>query len=76
MSFSGDGDWGIAAAAQPEWWFLPDWLWSYDYPNNVAQDGVEMAGCEYTYCRRLEPAVYPTSVYETIMAFLVGDSSG
>ena len=70
--FSGDGDWGIVAAAQPEWWFLPDWLWSYDYPNNVAQDGVEMAGCEYTYCRRLEPAVYPTSVYETIMAFLVG----
>ncbi|MEO1258325.1 MAG: prolipoprotein diacylglyceryl transferase family protein [Bacteroidota bacterium] len=32
---SGDGDWGIMAAAQPEWWFLPDWMWSYDYPNNV-----------------------------------------
>lgn len=34
---SGDGDWGIAnAAAKPEWLaWLPDWLWSYEYPNNV-----------------------------------------
>lgn len=40
--FSGDGDWGIAAAAQPGWWFFPDWLWSFDYPNNVAQDGVPL----------------------------------
>jgi prolipoprotein diacylglyceryltransferase len=32
---AGDGDWGIVAAAQPDWWFLPDWMWSYDYPNNV-----------------------------------------
>ena len=34
---SGDGDWGIIAAAIPEWWFLPEWMWSYDFPNNVAQ---------------------------------------
>ncbi len=40
---SGDGDWGIVAAAQPEWWFLPDWVWSYDYPHNVNNDGVLMA---------------------------------
>ena len=20
---------------QPDWWFLPDWMWSYDFPNNV-----------------------------------------
>ncbi len=32
---AGDGDWGIVAGAQPEWWFLPDWMWSYDFPNNV-----------------------------------------
>lgn len=36
---SGDGDWGIVAAAQPEWWFLPDWLWSYHFPNNVNNAG-------------------------------------
>lgn len=43
---SGDGDWGIVAAAQPEWWFFPDWLWSYNFPNNVNNDGVLMAGCD------------------------------
>ncbi|MDV7390741.1 prolipoprotein diacylglyceryl transferase, partial [Arthrospira platensis SPKY1] len=70
--FSGDGDWGIVAAAQPEWWFLPDWLWAYDYPNNVAQDGVPIEGCEFQYCRRLDPPVYPTPLYETFMAFIIG----
>ncbi|MCB0645321.1 MAG: prolipoprotein diacylglyceryl transferase [Saprospiraceae bacterium] len=43
---AGDGDWGIVAAPQPEWWFLPDWLWSYTYPNNVATEGIPMAGCD------------------------------
>ncbi len=43
---SGDGDWGIVAAARPEWWFLPDWLWSYSYPNNVSNDGVLMSMCD------------------------------
>lgn len=42
---SGDGDWGIVAAAIPEWWFLPDWLWSYNYPNNVNNDGVLLSQC-------------------------------
>lgn len=34
---SGDGDWGIANAADKPGWlsWLPDWLWSYEYPNNV-----------------------------------------
>ena len=43
---SGDGDWGIEAAAIPEWWFLPDWLWSYNYPNNVNNDGVLLSQCD------------------------------
>lgn len=45
---SGDGDWGIVAAAQPEWWFFPDWLWSYEFPNNVNNEGVLIAGCDPT----------------------------
>jgi prolipoprotein diacylglyceryltransferase len=44
--FSGDGDWGIVAAAQPDWWFLPDWTWSYAYPNNVANDGILLEACD------------------------------
>ena len=43
--FSGDGDWGIMAAQQPSWWFLPDWVWSYHYPNNVNNDGILMSSC-------------------------------
>ena len=43
---SGDGDWGIVAAAQPEWWFLPDWFWSYNFPNNVANSGALLEGCD------------------------------
>lgn len=43
--FSGDGDWGIIAAAQPEWWFLPDWLWAYDYPNNVTNSDLLLEHC-------------------------------
>ena len=34
---SGDGDWGISnLAAKPNWLsWAPDWVWAYDYPNNV-----------------------------------------
>ncbi len=70
--FSGDGDWGIVAAAQPSWWFLPDWLWAYDYPNNVIQEGQALVNCVGEYCSHLVPAVYPTPVYETTAAFLIG----
>ncbi len=45
---SGDGDWGIEAASIPQWWFLPDWLWSYHYPNNVNNEGVLLAKCDPT----------------------------
>ena len=69
--FSGDGDWGIVAAAIPEWWFLPDWLWSYDYPNNVAKSGVLMEGCSGIYCTKLVPPVYPTPIYELIVSLLL-----
>ncbi len=70
--FAGDGDWGIEAAAQPDWWFLPDWLWAYDYPRNVLNRGEELADCVGQYCHHLVPPVYPTSVYETMMAFAIG----
>lgn len=70
--FSGDGDWGITAAAQPGWWFLPDWLWSFDYPQNVLNEGIPIEGCTGNYCSKLDPGVYPTPFYEAIMAFVIG----
>ena len=49
---AGDGDWGIASniAAKPS--FLPTWLWSETYPNNIL--GMTLP----------ESGVYPTSIYE------------
>lgn len=73
---SGDGDWGIIATAIPDGWFLPDWLWAYDYPHNVIDGGgaaVEMIdGCDARYCTRLAQGHYPTPIYETTMAFTIG----
>ena len=69
---SGDGDWGIVAAEQPSWWFLPDWVWSFRFPHNVLERGVAIPGCELEYCNQLAEAVYPTSIYETVMAFSIG----
>jgi len=43
---AGDGDWGIPAAAMPEWWFLPDWLWAFSYPHNVNNAGELMSMCD------------------------------
>ena len=68
---SGDGDWGIIATQQPDWWFLPDWIWSYNYPNNVLGRGVPIPGCEGNFCNQLAENVYPTPFYEIIMAGLI-----
>ncbi|MEZ4958610.1 MAG: prolipoprotein diacylglyceryl transferase [Saprospiraceae bacterium] len=68
---AGDGDWGIVAAHEPSWWFLPDWLWSFDYPMNVNKEGIPIEGCQWLYCNRLPNPVYPTPLYETIASFLI-----
>jgi len=69
---SGDGDWGIVnELAQPSWWFLPDWVWAYDYPQNVLNNGLPIEGCEGNYCRALAKAVFPTPMYEMVMAFAI-----
>ncbi|HCV50210.1 MAG TPA: hypothetical protein DGP89_02600, partial [Saprospirales bacterium] len=55
---SGDGDWGIVAAGIPDFWFLPDWMWSYDFPNNVAQSGGLVEGCsQEAYNNAYEPRI-------------------
>ncbi|MDA9262073.1 prolipoprotein diacylglyceryl transferase, partial [Flavobacteriales bacterium] len=39
---AGDGDWGIDnLTPQPDFLaFLPDWMWAYDYPNNINNEGI------------------------------------
>lgn len=70
---SGDGDWGIVnTAPKPSSLsFLPDWAWSYTYPHNVLRDGIPIPGCEGKHCFALPEAVYPTPLYEAIMAILL-----
>jgi len=65
---SGDGDWGIVNnMPAPSW--MPSWLWSYTYPNNVNGVGVPYTGtpCFEGYCTVLPEPVYPTPLYETIV---------
>ena len=72
---SGDGDWGIVSelANRPAWLaFLPDWLWAFDYPHNVIEEGSLIEDCTWRYCRKLDQTVYPTSVYELVMALGLG----
>jgi len=69
---SGDGDWGIPNAnPTPEWWFLPDWMWSYGYPRNVSNEGVRMEDCPWEHCSEMIPGVYPTPLYEVVMSLII-----
>lgn len=64
---AGDGDWGIENLAEkPSWFFLPDWVWSYRYPNNVNNVGIPIEDCQGKFCSVLEYPVYPTPLYEAM----------
>lgn len=68
---AGDGDWGTTNTAPNPYSWLPDWLWSYDYPHNVLREGVPMPGCVGDYCNHLPVNVWPTPLYETLMALAI-----
>lgn len=68
---SGDGDWGIPNLNPKPFTWLPDWLWAYTYPNNVAMEGVPMKDCIDKYCMELAQPVYPTPIYEVVLAFII-----
>ena len=73
--FAGDGDWGIANPNPDSW--LPNWAWAYKYPHNVlgkSYGGPDMElipGCEGNYCYQLINPVYPTPLYEALMALVL-----
>lgn len=69
---AGDGDWGIPNDnPKPDWLsWAPDWLWAYNYPNNVLhldlkKDYASM-GLE-----SVTGYAYPTPIYEMLMSFLI-----
>lgn len=70
---SGDGDWGIVNQLQKPGWlsWAPDWVWAYNYPNNVVNDGIPIPGCEGPHCYKLPDAVFPTPLYEAVTCILL-----
>lgn len=64
---AGDGDWGIVNSTPNPFGWLPDWMWSFNYPHNVNEAGVPIPGCTGRYCQQLPEPVYPTPFYETIV---------
>lgn len=69
---AGDGDWGIPNdSPMPEWLtFLPEWVWRYNYPNNVL--GIDL---QQDFANKelisLTGYAYPTPIYETTMALAI-----
>jgi len=68
---SGDGDWGIVNMHPKPFSFLPDWLWAYQYPHNVVNEGIQIPGCTGPYCNQLPMPVYPTALYEILMCLVL-----
>lgn len=70
---SGDGCWGIPnLEPKPEWLsFLPDWMWSFNYPHNVINEGIPISNCSGNHCFVLDKPVFPTPFYETCMAVVI-----
>jgi phosphatidylglycerol---prolipoprotein diacylglyceryl transferase len=69
---AGDGDWGIKNYQLKPFSWIPNWLWAYDYPHNVNKEGVPLANCSWgDCCTHLEIPVFPTPLYEIIMALLL-----
>jgi len=67
--FSGDGDWGsVNLKPNPG---LPDWLWAYDYPNNVLGRGIKFTLEDGSVIKKLAEPVWPTSVYEFMLGMII-----
>ena len=70
---SGDGDWGKPnLAPKPDWLhWAPDWMWSFNFPHNVNDEGNPIPGCIGKFCHVLPAPVYPTSFYECVTCILL-----
>lgn len=69
---AGDGDWGMPNdLPMPQWLsFMPEWVWAYDYPNNVL--GVDLKEDFARMGLHSETGkAWPTPIYETTMAFII-----
>ena len=51
--------------------FLPNWFFAYDFRYNVLKKGIPVKGCRRDYCNKLPLPVFPTALYEIVMASLI-----
>ena len=68
---SGDGDWGIPNFAPKPFEWMPNWAWASTYPHNVINQGIPIPGCEGNFCNELPVPVFPTTLYEIIITFIL-----
>lgn len=75
---AGDGDWGQPnTTPKPDWMSaLPDWMWSFAYPNNVVGADLGAPGRPVAIEEPFATFVYegnawPTPFYETLMALAI-----
>jgi len=70
---SGDGDWGkVNINPKPNWLgWAPDWMWGFNFPHNVNDEGLQIPGCIGKFCHVLPAPVYPTSFYESTVCILL-----
>ncbi|MEO6981416.1 MAG: prolipoprotein diacylglyceryl transferase family protein, partial [Mucilaginibacter sp.] len=70
---SGDGDWGIDNVnPKPHWLsWMPNWMWSFNFPHNVNNVGNVIPGDTEKFNRVLSFPVYPTSFYEFVICILL-----
>jgi phosphatidylglycerol:prolipoprotein diacylglycerol transferase len=70
---SGDGDWGKPNLMPKPGWlnWAPDWMWSFNFPHNVNDEGNAIPGCIGKFCHVLPAPVYPTSFYESVTCILL-----
>jgi prolipoprotein diacylglyceryltransferase len=52
-------------------WGLPKWLFAYNYPHNMVNEGTHFANCTGNYCSFLPISVFPTPLYEIIMCLIL-----
>jgi phosphatidylglycerol:prolipoprotein diacylglycerol transferase len=57
------------AVVAPSW--LPTWMFAFNFPHNVINEGVAIKNCEGEYCRQLPLPVFPTAFYETVVCLLL-----
>ncbi|GAB4255692.1 MAG: hypothetical protein Kow0079_12590 [Vicingaceae bacterium] len=69
---AGDGDWGQPNdSPMPDWLsFLPEWMWAFDYPNNVLGIDLKQDFMQMGY-ESITGKAWPTPFYETLMALFI-----